>query len=71
MPRYKVIVQQVDAHQAQLMFEDGMRLAFPISKLPKDVKEGTFLTLSLSVDRLASLLISSAKPNLFPRGAKP
>lgn len=70
MQRYKAIVETIENGTAHLVLEDGTRLIFPLSKLPKGVSEGAFLRISISVDRLAALLYKPENHRLVPKVAK-
>lgn len=67
MQRFRAIVEKLRDGQAQIVLEDGTRLLFPLDKLPDGICEGTFLRLSIGIDRIAAFLHKPEK-QLVPKG---
>lgn len=70
MQRHKAIVEKISGQEAYLAFEDGTRICLPLSKLPPGISEGTFLRISISVDRIAALLHKAGKREWVFKGLK-
>lgn len=56
VPRSKGFIKQITATAVVVRFEDGQEAFFPRDKVPKGVEEGTLVSVSINIDRIANLL---------------